>query len=1139
MNRTYYIVFWLCCLSFLSFSQPYGNEWVDHSKSYHKLKLINEGMYRIPYSTLINFYGESELLGADFQLFSRGEELAIYVTTEGQFADGDYIEFYGRRNDGELDTELYKPDKNLNPYYSLYNITATYFLTLNPGGNNFRLEPQINDPTGLSIEPYFWHRSLEIFVNEYYNGPPIAGGTLQVLRDSHYGSGEGWTGTAFNGPTTRNRILGTPNVYRGDGNLQASLHHTHVTRSFLSAHQITLSVGSSSANYTVLSSDVNHVITEIPLGNILDNGTTVSFRENGNASVADAHAAITYPRTFNFSNTSTFRFEVENTNAVQLQISDFNNEGFIPVLYDLANGQRYEAIINGSRFDIGMLPAAQTRDLVLASQNASSYTFITELESVNLVDYTDLDNQANNIILSNRILQSSSDSIDYINAYNDYRNSPQGGGHISRIAWIIDIEDQFGWGVRNHPMAIRNFINYAVDNFNSHPDHFFIIGKGITYTSIRGNATNFNNCLVPSMGEPDSDAFLAARSASDEVPQVAIGRLAAANGDMVGQYLDKMMMYEGEQFDTIPFSQTVQNKQWNKRLLHLGGGKNAIEQAQFKLFLNNYKKIAEDHFYGGKVHSVFKTSTDPIQISTSELVDSLINNGISLITFFGHSSTSTIDFDISPEEFENNGKFHVFLNNGCFVGSIFGTSATNYSNRFIFQDNTGSIAYIAPITLAVPSSLNLYSTSFYRQFSPDRYRESLGKVMQETATELINTYSVMEDLLAKQMILHGDPALRINAQARPDYIITRPSISYDPEIVSASRDSFDIVIAITNVGKAVDREYTVGVQRILPNGGLEDYLVTTHAAHFQDTVRITMPTDRVNGLGVNIMRIKVEFGEEIDETSEYNNEVVDTLIIFSDDIKPILPYEFCIQNSDPNPIFFSTASIADHPIDYILQIDTTEYFNSPIRQEEHVSTRGGIVEWSPSIPYMENTVYYVRSALDSVIMGDYNWNNSSFLYNTSLSTGWNQSHFFQFKKDDFFTMQLNEPDRQFRFSDEVRTLGLINGMAPSPVPVTQQYSYLDGNQLLRGSLSRASLNFFVFDIHTGKFLESFVEPDHPILPNIMGTYNDIHGSDFPAPRPILNYLVNDWFWRFQVYLLIETHIPEDAIVMVFFDSTNG
>jgi len=1127
------IAVWLCCISFLSFSQPYGNEWIDHDKTYYKFKLDETGLYRIPYSTLLNYFDASELVGTDLRIHGRGEQTPIYVSTDGVFGAGDYIEFYGRHNDGELDAELFKDEEHVHRYYSMYNDEAAYFITLNPGGQNFRLTPTTVDPAGLSVEPYFWHKSVAFYTGEWNSGQPIAGGSLQVLRDSHYGKGEGYTGGSFNGPATRNRTLETPNVYRVDNSLIAKLEHVHVTKSYQILHNSVITVGSSSFSYPFFGYDVRYINEEIPLSDVTTGNTTVSYRENNSATVADALAAIEYPRSFSFSNQSLFYFLVENRDPLQLQITSFNAQSTTPILYDVANGRRYEPTVNGSRYDFGLDAVAGERRLVMVSQSSSNFTSIEEMDSVRFVDYTRPENQGDYFILSNRRLMQSSEGVDNVTEYSEYRSRPEGGEYISQVAWIEDIEDQFGWGVRNHPLAIRNFINYGIDNFNEDLSHLFIIGKGITYTSIRNSASNFNKCLVVSMGNPDSDVYMTARSPEDEIPQIAVGRLSASNGDDVGLYLGKMMEYEGAQIDTSAFSQTIEGKQWMKRLLHLGGGKNAVEQAQFRIFLNIYKMRVEGPKFGGKVHSVFKTSTDPIQISTSELVDSLIDNGISLITFFGHSSTSTIDFDITPEEFENYGKYHVFLSNGCFVGSIFGTSTTTYSDRFIFQENTGSIAYIAPITLAVPSSLNYYSSGFYDRFSNTMYRSSIGEIMRDVSEELINTYGSLEDLLAKQMILHGDPAIKINLSGRPDYIINQNSISYIPNIVSAARDSFDVQIAITNVGKAINQDYIVNIQRALPGGGLQDYQKVVPAANFRDTVIITLPTDRVNGLGVNIMRIKVDYGEEISEMSEFNNEVVDTLVIFSDDIRPIFPYDFCIQNSQPETIYFSTASYGNEPKQYKLQIDTTENFNSPILQSSNITSVGGIVEWQPSVPYLENTVYYVRSALDSLIGGNLNWNGTSFLYNTQLSTGWNQSHFFQFKKDDFFTLKLEEPDRRWEFSDEIRTLDLYNGVHQNPVMGQDQETYLDGNLLIRNSLSKASLNFFVFDVHTGKYLESRPDPDNIFDPCEIGTYSSVHPCAFSDPRPVINYLTQFLFWRYNIIQFIENDIPDDAIILMF------
>ena len=33
-------------------AQPYGNEWIDYSKTYYKLKVAQNGFYRLPYNTL-------------------------------------------------------------------------------------------------------------------------------------------------------------------------------------------------------------------------------------------------------------------------------------------------------------------------------------------------------------------------------------------------------------------------------------------------------------------------------------------------------------------------------------------------------------------------------------------------------------------------------------------------------------------------------------------------------------------------------------------------------------------------------------------------------------------------------------------------------------------------------------------------------------------------------------------------------------------------------------------------------------------------------------------------------------------------------------------------------------------------------
>ena len=68
-----------------------------------------------------------------FQIFHNGVEQSILVAGEsdGVFDPVDYIEFYGEKNDGWLDAQLYEdPVNHIDPYYSLFCDTAAYFLTV-------------------------------------------------------------------------------------------------------------------------------------------------------------------------------------------------------------------------------------------------------------------------------------------------------------------------------------------------------------------------------------------------------------------------------------------------------------------------------------------------------------------------------------------------------------------------------------------------------------------------------------------------------------------------------------------------------------------------------------------------------------------------------------------------------------------------------------------------------------------------------------------------------------------------------------------------------------------------------------------------------------------------------------------------
>src|SRR6516162_6689603 len=89
-------------------AQPYNNEWIDFSKTYYKFKVGTDGLYRIPQS-VIAAAGLGSTPVQNFQLFRNGQEVPIYTSaSSGTLGPTDYIEFWGKANDGKPDKILYR-----------------------------------------------------------------------------------------------------------------------------------------------------------------------------------------------------------------------------------------------------------------------------------------------------------------------------------------------------------------------------------------------------------------------------------------------------------------------------------------------------------------------------------------------------------------------------------------------------------------------------------------------------------------------------------------------------------------------------------------------------------------------------------------------------------------------------------------------------------------------------------------------------------------------------------------------------------------------------------------------------------------------------------------------------------------------
>ncbi len=1117
MRRYLFLIFGFLILVPSVKAETYGNEWIDSDLEYYRFKIAKEGLYRIYKNTLINAgIREGAIIGKDVKLIVSGEEKPVYVSTADKFEEDDYIEFFGRGNDGSLDRQLYiVPEYQPNRHISLFTDSAVYYLAFKPDAEHKRYVQVENVLENLPPkEEYFYEKRLLNTTVAFRSGMN-PNQLLSNVFSSEFDVGEGFSTNALDGFYSNPRRFGVLRNYTGDESLVSKLRGCVLYR-VNANHQFRITsqdyeLGRFSSNQA----GIMEFEVDVPFHSLTNNIFFEGLNET--TRMAIYWSELVFPRVYDLFNGREIEFAVHKKRNAYVEInrvSPANSRNTDVVVYDFKNLHRYIGVRDGTLTKFHFIETVNDKDsLYLCAQDSVS---INTVEKLTKAAFSDLRTDADYIIITTKELTNSDDGVNYVKEYADYRESEKGGAFKTSVYYIDELENTFSYGVKGHPVSIRNAVNYLVDNADEQPKMLFIIGKGLSYNKHRNTDITF----VPTFGHPASDNLLAARNNEVLYPQVGVGRLSARSSQDIKIYLDKVKLYEEAQQSNTKEDQTLENKEWMKSILHLGGGNFLDEQTAFARYLESYRRIIEGPHFGGNVHSVYKNSSDPVQVAQSAIIDSMIVHGTSLITFFGHSSTSTVDFDIEPENFRNpKGKYPLMLTNGCFVGDIF-ENYTSYSERFVIAPDR-AIGYVAPMTYAIAYSLNQYANNFYNRVGVVDYAKPIGTILKNTAIDVLGSDLESDRFLGQQMIYHGDPAIKLNSFDKPDYIITENQISINPEIVNASVDTFQIVINHKNIGKAIDTTYKVFIERSLPNGEIEVYEQRVKAPLYSDEVIVSIPTNNINGLGENSFYIKIDSDDEIDELSEDNNEVKITYYFTIDDLIPVSPAEFGIVNEPDVELLYSTANPLISSRRYLVQIDTTEFFNSPILQAESLTEAGGVVRWKPTIPLINNQVYYWRGSMDTIYDNRASWNKSSFLYNSSLSEGWNQSHYFQFIPDVYDNMTL-KTDRKFSFIDHIRSIKVLTGT--DAVGYNDRVLFADNNLIARNSFARAGFHFYVLDTKTGVPMSTYM-----IGNTGYGEYGNIIVTLLTDVK-IIEFETVTQKGRYACYNFLKNIIPDQAIV---------
>lgn len=1032
------VLFFLCFCTQTRAQTTYYNEWIDYNLTYYAVKVGNNGLHRIVKDTLEKI--GLPLDASQYALFKNGKQVPIYVSNT-PLDKNDYIEFYGEINDGSFDKQLYlKPEYHLADKRSLFTDTSIYFLAVVPYGEHMRYlktDNIIDNPP--PAQTHFDYQFTETYFNQFFPGEPFrkVGGLNNYYGD--FESGETFISLNAQLDKPKTFKIKTPSVFSGAGDVRLTVSVVGQSDNYakIPDHRMELIMHNISYVDTIFEGNENYKFSFlVPAEDMVLGQDSIVLKTSDPGvpgkpdytidNCALVYTTIEYPHTFDFNNQRSYKFTIDNTTSQYLEITNFDG-GTAPILFDLTNQLRITPVKNGSTYQFLLHPVSgngSKRTLFFTNTTntlAVKYhsTIKNDLQGFNFTDFSKPENQGNYIIISHPTLMQG--DVNNVAEYALYRASDAGGGYKTVVANIYDLYGQYAYGIFSHPMAIRGFINYALEKWTNKPQYLLLLGKGLSYNQQRTDPNRYGQNLVPTWGHMPNDGLFTADYGS-YVPKLATGRVPARTAAEVGYYLAKVKIHE------TPLPCTRADRLWRKNAVHIAGGKEIKEATSFLNNLNEYKQIYEDSTFAGKViHTYTKANEDPIDIV---ILDTLINKGLGLISFVGHASGSYWDMDIGPpSRYKNYGKFPFIIASSCFVGDVYNPLlAPDYkrtmSEDYVLADNLGSIGFIAPVQWGFPTYMDDYVRRFYKNFCRNMYYQPVGSCIK-VALDSLQTYFPKVDgikITAHGFAYIGDPAIKLGNSPNPEYIIESNDqyndVYFTPLNLNTNIDSFAVNIVVTNLGKATNDSLAATVVRTLPNGTQQEKTKMFPPVILSDILQIYFETGKPELVtGKNEFAIYINGNKSVTEDCYDNNFVAKSGFVFSELLVPIAPCNYSIVAQPDVTLMASTGKPDAENLAYIIEIDSTALFNSTIKKTTSITSSAGVLQWKPNLTLQNNTVYYWRAAQEPSPGDEPNWIVNSFLYKEKEPAGWNQSHYFQYTNNELKQLELNADTRKFAYKN--------------------------------------------------------------------------------------------------------------------------
>lgn len=968
----------------------YGHEWLRPGVEYIKIKVAKDGIYRLDAKQLASLGMDSQnLIGRNLKLEYFGREIPLFTSQNGLMGESDFILFYGKKNRDELDRFCYQ-DPNaqmLQPDYSIVTDTSTYYLSIQEG-QRLRWEEVQNVEQGLpEPEKFYWAKSEVRFTSTYYKMPNFLGSS------SRFKPGDGFAGQLM---SHFEATLVAPDKY--DGDIPALLQFRGIANN-----------------------STNHDLS------VLWNQTEIkNYRFNNFQFVKDS--ALINPGQVHAENRLRFSRQgpVENRYAIAWAELMYPRHPIWPagnpsMEIDFVGDSLKHIQIRGISGQILCLEKESNQFLLRQSQGDSlvfGYQPIYAKQSWILVPIDQIPSPEEAIKWIYTPYNFAQD-ISYLIVYHPDLQYYQGRDIIAEYAAyrtskgekvdVVDMQgiyDIHGYGIERHFLALRNFFNHLRQ---THPNlkHILLCGKGLDLTQIRTSqqlAQFGNQFFIPVFGVPGSDHLLVMRNhALDQA--FAIGRIPATTSEEIFTYLEKVRIYENKRTDT-------EYRRNQKRIIHITGGRNAAEQLQLQTIMRKLQLRLEMGTFAGEFFNFHKNSNDPIQGAAPEQIYRLINSGVGMIGFMGHSGSTTLDFDIDNLSlYQNDVHYPVFIALGCSVGNMY-SPIKSLGERFNLSANKGSIIFFSTSGQGYPSTLEHYAGQIYENISESDL--TLGQIIQKVNLQNSSTSNRLLQETIEQHTFNGDPALRPTRFEYPDFVLDEESFSILPNVVHVGLDSFQISFDMLNIGRNNQDKVDILGEIIAPDGRRDSIVLEGLALEsFRKNIQHSILLGSNSPIGLYRIYLEVNPKESIlegplPEASLNNKSGPYSIFVSEPGAIPSSPIQLYMHGGDD---ILLTSAVRE-PLKPLQSIRLEwsldpEFIHST---GVNLNAESGQITYSHSLnlrPYKDSSVIFWRTCVLNPGTADTVWRSSSFTYIRGVEEGLGMFHPVQFHLGDTSNLRVD------------------------------------------------------------------------------------------------------------------------------------